>query len=499
MAEASAPSAEIIGAVDADFKNLREKLEDGKPVYVGSQNAKHVSERFLAACGHHVVRYHRENWYEYLPDSGHYVELDKEILSANVLQFMQGLYDEQTATVREHFDAALHKLIRPRPIKGPAIADVVTALKAATIVEPLDLPLWLGEGTPGRMLCLKNGLIDLDMLITTGKTKLRRHTPDFFSIVALPFDYDPDASCPRWDAFLQQMLDGDAERIAVLQEFFGFCLGPAVKLHKFLLMEGGGSNGKTTAVNVLRDMLGEPNVSHLPLESFADKFQLISTYGKLLNIAPEALKLDRKTESRVKAFVGGDSVSDDRKNKSRLTWEPTTRLVVVCNERPKVSDRSDGFWRRMMVMPFKVIAVDPKDASLYPTAPVKDPDLPAKLKAELAGVFNWSIAGLRRLLKAKQFTASAVMAATLETAKADDNPIRRFAMAYLKPSPNAHTSKQDVYGLYRIWCEKQGEVAENHVSFGRALRQVIAVEDGRNRVNGDRVETYKGVRMLRIV
>src|SRR5262249_57691869 len=91
-----------------------------------------------------------------------------------------------------------------------------------------------------------------------------------------------------WLAFVREMVEGDDERIAVLQEWFGLCLTPDTSFHKLLIMDGDGGNGKSVVLDVLAAMVGEANVSNVPLELFDQRFQLTPTLGKLVNIAAES-------------------------------------------------------------------------------------------------------------------------------------------------------------------------------------------------------------------
>jgi hypothetical protein len=87
--------------------------------------------------------------------------------------------------------------------------------------------------------------------------------------------------CPRWLRFLEEVLEGDKDRISLLQEWFGYCLTHDTSLHAFMVLEGSGANGKSVVCEILTKMLGVDNVSNVPLEVFADRFQLATTLGKL--------------------------------------------------------------------------------------------------------------------------------------------------------------------------------------------------------------------------
>src|SRR4051794_26626942 len=110
------------------------------------------------------------------------------------------------------------------------------------------MPSWLGDGEAkerGGWVAVKDGILDLDRLLEGETDVLRPHSPEWFSAVKLPYGFDANAACPKWTAFLQKNLEGDAERIALLQEWFGYSLLPDTSQQKFLLLHGEGSNGKS--------------------------------------------------------------------------------------------------------------------------------------------------------------------------------------------------------------------------------------------------------------
>src|SRR2546423_12423351 len=107
---------------------------------------------------------------------------------------------------------------------------------------------------------------------------------------------------------------------------------------RLLFLVGEGANGKSVVLAGLHAMLGEDNVSTVPLEDFGKRFATAQTLGKLVNICPEVGELDRTAEGTLKAFVGGDRMTFERKGKDAFTARPTARLVLSTNNVLRVSD-----------------------------------------------------------------------------------------------------------------------------------------------------------------
>jgi putative DNA primase/helicase len=258
----------------------------------------------------------------------------------------------------------------------PDLVSKVTLALSATVyvAEDAEMPQWLDEtaSTERDSVTVKNGIVEL---FPDGHRELRKHTPAWFTAVCLPQEYDAGATAPKWNAFLDEVLEGDAERIGLLQEWFGYSLVYDTKLHKFMMLEGDGANGKSVVLEILRVVLGEDNVAAVPLELFGQRFQLTPTLHKLANIAPETDERARVDLGTLKQFVGGEMMQWDRKGIEQIQARPTARLIVATNNRPAFADRSSGLWRRLLLIPFRV-TIAPEH---------QDPDLVNKLKGELPG------------------------------------------------------------------------------------------------------------------
>lgn len=132
-------------------------------------------------------------------------------------------------------------------------------------------------------IILSNGILDLGAVIRRDENvrALTPHSPNFVGTVELPYDYDLSSTCPAWHKFLDSIFPNDEESRQFLREIFGYCLTYDISQEKFFIFEGTGANGKSTCLKVLAKLLGEANVSAVPLERFGEKHDLMNTLGKL--------------------------------------------------------------------------------------------------------------------------------------------------------------------------------------------------------------------------
>jgi P4 family phage/plasmid primase-like protien len=381
------------------------------------------------------------------------------------------------------------KQVRAPKVTTGMVTNVMQALSGEVLLpQDTPQPAWLGPEQQPSYLALDNGLLDVDALLGHEPDVLRPHSPLWFSPVCLPYAFDPDADCPRWRAFLARNLEAEhSDKARVLQQFFGYCLLPDTSLQRFLTLVGEGANGKSVICACLRALLGESNISTVPLEMFADKFRLVGTLGKLANIVAEVGELERVAEAQLKAFVTGDPLEFERKFKAAFTARPTAKLVLATNNVPQFSDKSDGLWRRMLLLRCTVqIPPEERLAGMDTAEWWRD-------TGELPGILNWALAGLYTLRRAGRFVVPGSCQHEVDRLRVDLNPARRFLADHYQAGCG-EVDKADVYARYREWCEKNGHhpLAANKLAV-EVFRAFPAAKDGKPTRGGVRVRVFQGV------
>ena len=240
------------------------------------------------------------------------------------------------------------------PVTRSLVTNVLGSLRAHARLENVKAqPAWLGTEEapfpPGTILPTRSALVHLE----TGNSV--PPTPRFFSPYALEFDYQPDAPAPaEWLKFLDSIWGTDAEVIGTLQDWLGYCLTPDTSQHKILLLVGPPRSGKGTIARVLRRLIGVENTVGPTLASLAESFGLEPLIGKPLAIIGDArlsAKSDRSVVTeRLLSISGEDTLSCNRKNNSYWTGKLPTRLVLLTNETPWLTDSSRALAGRFLVL-----------------------------------------------------------------------------------------------------------------------------------------------------
>ena len=310
------------------------------------------------------------------------------------------------------------------------------------------------------------------------------HTPKWVSLQCLPHDFDPAARCPGWLAFLEETFEGDGERVALLQEWFGYCLTPDNSFQKMLCLKGVSRGGKGTIVSVLEACLGSDNITGYILDSLSTQFGMGGLVGKLVATIGE-VNLQRNPNKytiyqNLNMVTGNDLVEIEYKyNPIKVSTRLPVRFVMCCNAMPNFADDSGALAERLMIIDFER-AVPPEK---------RDRLLPEKLVAEVSGITNWAIGGLARLRANGRFTIPVKMAATVNQYRRENSKTLGFLQdrvvvhrsldtgnlpgVELVSGDVGHIFCDELKKAYLVWCDDTSVVDNGEGHFFKNLNQVL--------------------------
>lgn len=386
--------------------------------------------------------------------------------------------------------------------KGPPKVNVVTrtlvhnvigAMEGMTALPgSIEMPSWIPDRSRRHYVSMGNGILDLEK-VCDGKPMeefLLPHSPHWFSSFQLRYDYSKSATCSNWLNYLDFVMDGDRDRIAILQEWAGYLLTSTNSMQKFLVLEGEGQNGKTVYFAAIRAMLGEENVASVSIENFGGRFDLEATLGKAANISGDIGELDNVAEGVLKQFTGGDTMMFDRKNRQPVSARPTAKLMAAWNKRPRFKDRSYGLWRRMILIPF--------NRQIPPERRVMGMDEPDWWinSGEAPGILRWAIVGLDRLKTNREFTHSKVCERAIADYRRESNPANDFLLDHIQEVDYVYGDPGIecgwLYKLYSRWCIANGNRPLANCSFGKEVFKAFPRAD-KDRNSISRKWEYTGI------
>jgi putative DNA primase/helicase len=285
--------------------------------------------------------------------------------------------------------------------------------------------------------------------------------------------YDPGAGTPvRFQTFLDTVLpDKDVQKR--VQEYAAYTLTSDARYQRAQLWKGGGANGKGVLARIIQAMHG--NATAIDLGSIGERFSLAPLVDASLIYSDEAPK-GRINESVLKSLIAGETVLVERKYKDPISSRINGKFLMLSNHVPEIIDHSDGFYRRLDIVPFDVTIPEHK----------REPGLAESIiGAELSGVLNWALEGLVRLRRRGRFdpVLPEIMAQMLVSAKCLTNPIRSWISdVFVELSSRSEPAeKQLVYQHFADWCRRNGIAPMSSPRFWTDLRQVLNVDHWRKR------------------
>ena len=326
----------------------------------------------------------------------------------------------------------------------------------------------------------KNGLLNL-------KTKeLIPHTGAFFVTGTPAYDFDPDAECPAFMEFLNQVLDESYH--PTLQEWMGNLLTTATNHHKLMQLIGASAGGKGTILRLCEGMVGTENTGATSMDSLSDSFGMEGLENVRLITIPEAKDARNNRNSvlvKILNISGGDAVTINRKNKTHLRRPVPGKIMIAANEYLTMLDNHDALKRRSLILRFERSFVGKEDTRLD-----------SKLKAELPGIANWAIAGLERLRREDRFTIGAAGRKASEEMAMAGSPIRRFIRDHVKVTEGKYDyiKTDELFDGYRTWAVERERMPGQYIlGRDRFLSGFFATLTGRHvKVGKKSVKNAKG-------
>ena len=327
---------------------------------------------------------------------------------------------------------------------------------------------------------IDNGWINLQNGLLNPETKeFKQHTPDIFSTVQIPVEYDSKAECPTWKEKLQDKIDKPTKD--VLQEFFGYTFQPGQKYQKGLLLHGAERTMKSTALNVLEKLIGKENSTAFSLQRLnEDKYANAYLYGKPLNVCADLESRGLKSTGSFMMITGGDKISAGKKHEHPIHFYPTTKLIFSCNDIPATQNKTLAFYRRWIILSFD------KQTSENDV----DEELPEAFEKELPGILNWALEGLARLNGNKGFSYWLGDKEIKDLYEKSSDSIQSFIYNQIDcEDSEGIIQKRVVYKAYKKYCQEEKIRLENQIKFGKDFISLT----GCGTCQEKKIPAYRGV------
>ena len=336
------------------------------------------------------------------------------------------------------------------------IADFVHLARVNPLVllavDKLDADPWV--------VGAKNLVVDL----RTGAA--RPYTRADFITRTLACDVDPNATCPRWDKFMEEVFPDEDVRHYV-HKAVGYSLTGDTREQCFFFPYGIGRNGKSVFVRTLeRHVFGGLTVragrgiTACPPNGKYPETEVAELAGARMILTSETEQGQKLNENVIKDLTGQDPMRGRFLYEKGFDFDPVGKLWIVGNHKPLIKGTDDGVWRRPRLIHF---------TQKFEGASA-DRTLPEKLAAEASGILNWAVRGCL-LWQAEGLEMPGVMQAAVNAYKRDEDRLADFIEDETFDSPTGEIPNGVLYDRYKVHCEDNGAHPWSSKALGKALRE----------------------------
>jgi putative DNA primase/helicase len=440
------------------------------------------ADRFIRRYGEHV-RYcvNSDIWYILDEERGVWVRDEKGIVREHARRTLISIYGEaekyQNALLsndREVIAKWAIKCERSHHVQE-IISLAMSRPEIVILTDELDSDDW--------KICLENGVYDLR------EHRLLPPDPKSMHTRIIPVKYQEGRMAPNWTRFLERIFRGREDKqeiIDYLQRAAGYTLTGSTDKQVMFMLHGAGANGKSVFLEVLRAVMGGSagyakvcdSSTFTTARNEGVRNDIAGLAGVRLVTANENSRGSCIDEALIKEITGEREITARFLFKEYFTFRPRFKIWWAFNHVPNIGDNTWSTWRRIKKIPF-LEQIPPEE---------QDPHLAEDLiAAELTGILNWCIEGLKKFQESGLPDPPSVKAATQEY-REDQDILHEFISELCDLGEQLHEPFKELYKAYRDWRGQYQERPMGTKRFGTEL-----TEHGFKKDHGRKGTVYHGI------
>lgn len=303
----------------------------------------------------------------------------------------------------------------------------------------------------------------------------------FFTLHQIPHNYDAKADCPKFKRFINNLFY--EEDIPVIQEYLGYCLVPNTLAQTALFIVGEGGEGKSRITILMEHIIGHDNVVIGDFIGLQDKFSTTSLDKQMMFIDDDLSLEALDDTSNFKKIVTAETTMEvEPKGKPKYKTKLYSRILCCGNGAIQSKfDRSDGFYRRLLISKVKPVHYDKPDRTLSD-----------QLDKEIPGIINWLLEGLCRVVRNGFIIEPSVrMTQELQSVRDSSDTIQLFMSdeQFIEYTGNKDdkVSIKQLYDAYESWCQDNNYLVIHKNTFGKVIRKTYKANLSKKIMNPQRV------------
>lgn len=300
-----------------------------------------------------------------------------------------------------------------------------------------------------------------DEIIDTATGEPHRPEPKYFITNIIPHKLGRSKKTPKIDKLLFAWMDGDRKKVHTLKEIFAYCLLSDMPIHRAFAFLGPGCNGKSTCIELLARLLGRNNTTSFELNSLLNNsFHSSKLEGRLAAFTADMNFATLRNTAILKQLTGGDMISGNRKYQNEFDFYNHAKLFLVGNTLPATTDRTEGFYRRFLILRFeRKFRAEKKVLDKIP-------------ESELENFCTQLCFLLKPLVDRGRFKHGDTTEEKEEAYEANSSPIQTFLNECCKLVPQSETPKFMVHQRFESWAKKQGLRKYGFKEFNQELKEL---------------------------
>ena len=324
-------------------------------------------------------------------------------------------------------------------------------LEALKQVSRLTAPAPIGK----HIVQFNNTLVN----IKTGEQS--RATPYLFVTNPIPWDLDEEGfyETPIMDKIFEEWVGKN--NVQTLYEILAYCLLPDYPIHRIFCFIGGGMNGKSCFLNLLRKFIGGGNCCSTELDTLLQsRFEVSRLHKKLVCQMGETNFNEMSKTSTLKKLSGGDLIGFEYKRKNPFEDINYAKILIATNNLPTTTDKTIGFYRRWMIIDFPNQFSEKKDIL---------EDIPDEEYNALAVKCSMI---LKDLIDKREFTNEGTIEERTKNYEDKSNPLGKFMREFTEEDFDGVIWKNDFSKKLNEWCRQNRFREISDVSIGSKMKQL---------------------------
>ena len=278
--------------------------------------------------------------------------------------------------------------------------------------------------------------------VSTGERFLA--SPRYFITNPVPWKLGTETTTPIIDALLKEWAGDKAH---TLKQILAYSALPYYAISRIFFLLGNGSNGKSTYLALLRYFIGQRNLCSVSLDAITNannKFAASSLYKKLVCQMGETNFAALQSTAKLKQLSGRDLIEIEFKGKTPFEYINYAKIIIASNTIPETHDKTDGFFRRFVVVDFPNQYTELRDV----LAEVPD--------EEYNNLALWCVAELKNLLVTKSFYMEGSISDRRKIYEKQSDPLTAYITDMCERNDVYAVSASQFYAEYEQYLTSRG-------------------------------------------